>query len=271
MNLTTSVTENTDSREAERRASYVAQLRRAADLIEQYELPVSSAATINAPIVCLPDDQADAILTAAAGRVGMPVNRATPSQPCIYVDLGGGGHYHIYYSNAARSAAYDEASKRMGDWSAGLDAPSTQEPELTVVENEVAHICRAGDLSEVRMSTCACGCKVMACAVCKAERVVHSAAYGCRQDEAHAEALAMVAEARHGDDHARCTPEDCEDVHAQWRLATRAAHDEGNHNACDPDDCEFGMAGLADALRPTTDAAEVSDDMADKAAEAEDL
>lgn len=64
----------------------------------------------------------------------------------------------------------------------------------------------------------------------------------------HEPASVLAAEPDpHANDHARCTPETCEEVQAQWLLSVKNAHDEGNHNACDPDDCEFGMAGLKGA------------------------
>lgn len=39
--------------------------------------------------------------------------------------------------------------------------------------------CRPHDLSEVRLSDCRYGCKVMTCSGCHVERVVHMASYGC--------------------------------------------------------------------------------------------
>lgn len=43
------------------------------------------------------------------------------------------------------------------------------------------HACHAEDLTEVRLSTCAAGCKIMACSDCGAEYVAHSALYGCQR------------------------------------------------------------------------------------------
>jgi hypothetical protein len=42
------------------------------------------------------------------------------------------------------------------------------------------HACQPADLSEVRMSDCPNGCKVMRCAACRREQVVHLTIYGCR-------------------------------------------------------------------------------------------
>ena len=58
------------------------------------------------------------------------------------------------------------------------------------------HTCKIAGLSEVRLSGCAYGCKVMICAICHQERVIHSTIYGCQQDQAHAEALRMDSDFR---------------------------------------------------------------------------
>ncbi|MGC5319350.1 hypothetical protein ACPXB5_11490 [Micromonospora arida] len=44
-----------------------------------------------------------------------------------------------------------------------------------------AHRCRSDDLTEVGLSNCDAGCKVMTCPVCTAEYVAHSSVYGCQR------------------------------------------------------------------------------------------
>ena len=60
-----------------------------------------------------------------------------------------------------------------------------QPGEIVNITAPAGHNCQPTDLSEIRMSGCAFGCKVMACAICRKERVVPSIAYGCQQDVAH--------------------------------------------------------------------------------------
>ena len=83
-------------------------------------------------------------------------------------------------------------------------------------------------------------------------QVCHNVPADCATEEPERTLTAVEDDAAknddpHADDHARCTPETCEEVQAQWLIAVREAHEEGNHNDCDPDDCEFGMRGFGAA------------------------
>ncbi|RKR92709.1 hypothetical protein BDK92_7187 [Micromonospora pisi] len=52
-------------------------------------------------------------------------------------------------------------------------------PAAPPVTPLVVHPCQPAELEEVRLSTCPYGCKVMRCAGCQGEHVVHMPAYGC--------------------------------------------------------------------------------------------